>query len=126
MLKPEEENDAPVLREDQDKINRFACLNSRVADIQAKFEDKKSYLEVLADASDEVTLADEDGIKFRFGDGFCDVGSDEAEEMVTAVIEATTAERDQLEDQLAGIRAEMADLKAQLYAKFGQSINLES
>jgi prefoldin subunit 4 len=41
MLAPEEENEAEVRREDQDRINRFARLNARLNDNRTEREEVK-------------------------------------------------------------------------------------
>jgi prefoldin subunit 4 len=41
MLAPEEENEAEVRREDQDRINRFARLNARLHDLRQEMVDLK-------------------------------------------------------------------------------------
>lgn len=41
MLKPEEENEAEVRREDQDNINKFARLNAKLHEVRAEREQLK-------------------------------------------------------------------------------------
>lgn len=41
MLRPEEESDAEVRREDQDNINHFARLNARLNEVKAEKESLK-------------------------------------------------------------------------------------
>lgn len=46
--------------------------------------------------------------------------------MLSKSTEQTEEEVSRLEESLAGIRDEMKELKVQLYARFGKSINLET
>lgn len=41
MLAPEEENDAEVRREDQNRINRFARLNAQLHEVRRELVDIK-------------------------------------------------------------------------------------
>ena len=44
MLAPEDENEADVRREDQDRINQFARLNARLQDNRVEREEVKVFL----------------------------------------------------------------------------------
>ena len=63
---------------------------------------------------------------YKIGDAFFHVRLDQAQEMLgisTAKIEESIVE---LEDKLSVIRDEMTQLKVELYARFGRTINLET
>lgn len=64
--------------------------------------------------------------RYRIGDSFFHVKVTQAQEMLGT--SATKVEEDisQLEDKLSTAREEMTQLKVQLYARFGRSINLET
>ncbi|KAG9052373.1 hypothetical protein FS842_009975, partial [Serendipita sp. 407] len=62
MLSQEEEKDADVEVnwEDQQRINTFSKLNTRVQNLTAELETAKREKEALDDISTELELADED------------------------------------------------------------------
>lgn len=70
-------------------------------------------------------LSDEDTVRFVLGECFVALDKDQAE----ARLEAQSSECDKdlatYAKELEGVKAQMTELKVQLYAKFGNSINLE-
>lgn len=63
--------------------------------------------------------------RYKVGDAFFHVKLEQAQEMLSAATERIDGEVAKYEDELAGIRDEMRQLKVELYARFGKSINLE-
>lgn len=64
--------------------------------------------------------------RYKVGDAFFHVPLSQAQEMLgisTAKVEEDISE---LEDKLGNIRQEMTQLKVELYARFGKTINLET
>jgi len=131
MLSKEEEGegkaDAEVTREDQDKINAFSRLHQRekvlVEELQTKQKDKED----LEEVSTELDLADEDDlVPYKIGDSFVSLPLPEVQEMLSESTDKIDDEVSTLEETLSGIRDEMKELKVQLYARFGRSINLET
>lgn len=86
--------------------------------------DQKS-LEDLEDASNELMLSDEESIRYGFGECFVHISKDSAEEKVQGLTDKTQEEVQVAGKELEEIRGKMKVLKAQLYGKFGNSINLE-
>jgi len=64
--------------------------------------------------------------RYKIGDSFVSLPLPEAQELLSQASGEIDAEIAKLEDSLHGVRDEMKDLKAQLYARFGRSINLET
>ncbi|TVY37680.1 Prefoldin subunit [Lachnellula occidentalis] len=132
MLSKEDEakaagDEVEVRREDQDKINKFSRLHQREIGIEDELKAKHKEKEDLDDVSNELELADEDDkIPYKIGDAFVSLPLPEVQEMLstsTAKIEEAVAA---LEEKLGTIRDEQNDLKVELYARFGRSINLET
>ncbi|TVY56398.1 Prefoldin subunit 4 [Lachnellula cervina] len=153
MLSKEDEakaagDEVEVRREDQDKINKFSRLHQREIGIEEELKTKHKEKEDLDDVSNELELADEDekipyvavarvtqeplqsGLlttaRYKIGDSFVSLPLPEVQEMLstsTAKIEEDVAA---LEEKLGTIRDEQNDLKVELYARFGRSINLET
>ncbi|KAJ4404101.1 hypothetical protein N0V82_010554 [Gnomoniopsis sp. IMI 355080] len=116
-----------VRREDQDKINKFSRLHQRELKYEEELKVKNKEKEELDDITMELELADEDDkIPYRIGDSFFHVTVAQAQEMLAASTTQYEEEVSQLEDKLSTAREEMTQLKVELYARFGRSINLET
>ncbi|KAJ7594521.1 Prefoldin subunit 4 [Mycena floridula] len=128
MLDQEEEPDdsAEVTWEDQQRINTFSKLNTRIRNIEEKLQALRQEKEALDDLSQELELADEDEpVLYKIGEAFIHMPHPEAMER----LENDQAEIDAEVSKLAGsaeeCEKEMKDLKVVLYAKFGRAINLD-
>uniref|UniRef100_UPI0030B9D096 prefoldin subunit 4 isoform 2 n=1 Tax=Rattus norvegicus TaxID=10116 RepID=UPI0030B9D096 len=116
--------DVNVTFEDQQKINKFARNTSRITELKEEIEVKKN----LEDACDDVMLADDDClmIPYQIGDVFISHSQEETQEMLEDAKKTLQEEINALESRVASIQRVLADLKVQLYAKFGSNINLEA
>ncbi|KAK4246970.1 hypothetical protein VTI28DRAFT_7736 [Corynascus sepedonium] len=131
MLTKEEEeamgDEVEVRREDQDKINKFSRLHQRELSIEEELKVKNKEKEELDDITTELELADEDDtIPYKIGDAFFHVPLPQAQEMLGLSTARLEEEIGELEDKLGTIREEMTQLKVELYARFGKTINLET
>ncbi|XP_008317277.1 prefoldin subunit 4 isoform X2 [Cynoglossus semilaevis] len=120
--------DVNVTFEDQQKINKFARNTSRMTELKGEIEAKKKSLQNLQDASDDLMMLDDDAlmIPYQIGDVFVSHTQEETQEMLEAAKEAKEQEVRGLEGQVSAIQQVLSDLKVQLYAKFGNNINLEA
>ena len=83
--------------------------------------------EDLEEVSTELELADEDElVPYQIGDSFVSLPLPEVQQMLAESIQQTDADISVIEDSLSSMRDEMKGLKAQLYARFGKGINLET
>ncbi|KAJ2899236.1 uncharacterized protein MKZ38_003336 [Zalerion maritima] len=116
-----------VRREDQDKINKFSRLHQKELVLEEDLKSKNKEKEELEEVTTELELADEDDIvPYKIGDAFFHVSLEQAQDMLglsTAKIEEGVEE---VEEKLGTVREEMTQLKVELYARFGKSINLET
>ncbi|TGO37610.1 hypothetical protein BHYA_0093g00360 [Botrytis hyacinthi] len=132
MLSKEDEaavgaDEVEVRREDQDKINRFSRLHQREIGLEDELKSKHKEKEDLDDVSGELELADEDDmIPYKIGDSFISLPLPEVQELLTKSTESIEGEVTMVEEKLSIIREEMTQLKVELYARFGRSINLET
>ncbi|KAK4453027.1 Prefoldin subunit-domain-containing protein [Podospora aff. communis PSN243] len=131
MLSKEDEEAAgeeiEVRREDQDKINKFSRLHQHELTIEEELKTKNKEKEELDDITNELELADEDDIiPYKVGDAFFHVQLSQAQEMLGISGAKVEEEITVLEEKLANIRQDMMQLKVELYARFGKSINLET
>lgn len=64
--------------------------------------------------------------RYKIGDAFFHVKVEQAQEMLSTATEKLEEEVEGLEEKLGTTKEEMQELKVQLYARFGRSINLET
>ncbi|KAK0194988.1 Prefoldin subunit 4 [Armillaria mellea] len=121
MIPQDDESDdaAEVTWEDQQRINTFSKLNTRMRSIDEELEELKQEKEALDDLSTELELADEDDpVLYKVGETFLHMPHPRAIKRL---------ERDQtaIDSQSEACQKEMNELKVVLYAKFGRAINLD-
>lgn len=63
---------------------------------------------------------------YKIGDAFFHVPLPQAQEMLGTSTARLEDDITELEDKLGGLREEMTQLKVELYARFGRTINLET
>ncbi|PSC76846.1 prefoldin subunit 4 [Micractinium conductrix] len=114
-----------VRLEDQQKINTFSRLNTRLHELEAQVAAKKKDAEDLEEAGAEVMLLDDETVPYVVGECLVHLPREEVEERLQAALDEIQEETKGIEGQMRGIKAQMQELKAQLYARFGSSINLE-
>ena len=147
------DTDVEVRLADQEKINEFGRLNNRLMEIRADVKQLKADSEKLDDASTELMMAESGRIMLFIGEAFVEVSEDFAGECTGHVRKSCGASEkislplpppihsdtdcDKKQSALAArveqFGAEEVDivkrceaLKKELYARFGDSINLES
>ncbi|KAF5385813.1 hypothetical protein D9615_002605 [Tricholomella constricta] len=128
MLAQEEENDdaAEVTWEDQQRINSFSKLNTRVRSLEEKLEELRQEKEVLDDLATELELADEDEpVLYRVGETFLHMPLPRA-------LKRLEKDQSEIDERISSLSAsteecesKMKELKVTLYAKFGRAINLD-
>ncbi|KAF5346715.1 hypothetical protein D9756_010423 [Leucocoprinus leucothites] len=127
MLDQNEEDDAAeVTWEDQQHINTFSRLNTRMRALEDKLEEIKQQKEALDDLSTELELTDEDEpVLYKIGETFLHMPLPKALKR----LERDQKDVDERFSKAAGeveeIETQMKGLKVVLYAKFGKAINLE-
>lgn len=74
----------------------------------------------------ELELADEDElVRYKVGDAFVHVTASEAIEKVEKESEKLNLRLEEVKQQVDIVQGKMEELKKELYAKFGNAINLE-
>jgi chaperonin cofactor prefoldin len=68
---------------------------------------------------------DDDAARLMIGNSFWVTPKEDAEGKLEELTEGAKAKMTGLEEQLGGVKEEMAALKVKLYATFGSNINLE-
>ncbi|XP_069607026.1 prefoldin subunit 4 [Ranitomeya imitator] len=119
--------DVNVTFEDQQKINIFARNTSRMTELKDEIEVKKKELQNLEDASDDIMMLDESLlIPYQIGDVFISHSQEETQDMLEGAKKGLQDEINSLQSRVESIQQVLGDLKIQLYAKFGNNINLEA
>lgn len=74
----------------------------------------------------ELELADEDeSVRYKIGDAFVHISALEAIEKVEKESEKLGLGLEEVKQQIETVQGKMEELKKELYAKFGNAINLE-
>jgi len=122
------DTDTQVTYEDQQKINLFARTNAKLQDVKEEVETKKKDIQNLEDAEAEIGLIiDEDElIPNQIGEVFVHCSQSETLERLKQSKSSLQADMHALEDRCSDYKQTLTSLKAQLYAKFGNNINLEA
>ncbi|EDV40350.1 uncharacterized protein Dana_GF10465 [Drosophila ananassae] len=120
-------DDVHISFEDQQRINRFAKHNARMDDFKAELEMKRNELKCVEEALDEIELFDEeDDIPFLVGEVFLSHKLGATQKLLGETKEEVLKEIAAIEAKAKVIKAEMDELKAHLYQRFGSNISLES
>lgn len=117
--------DTEISREDQTKINKFSRLNMRAHDLRGHIKKLRDDLDSLQDAQQLIEESFGEGLKLFIGEALIDVDEETATEYHEKLVEEKGEDLDKKKDELEEIEEEMKDLKSYLYARFGNSINLE-
>eukprot|EP00754_Rhynchopus_humris_P043378 Rhum_TRINITY_DN3183_c0_g1::Rhum_TRINITY_DN3183_c0_g1_i1::g.9889::m.9889/K09550/PFDN4; prefoldin subunit 4 len=107
--------------EDQKRICNFGRLFKRQKELKEDVEALKQRLEHMGDAETETYIADE--VLFTVGESFIKM---ETDDVLADTVAATEGQLEQVTEELDEIAAVMKELKAELYAKFGSAIYLET
>lgn len=122
-----QDTDVHVTFEDQAKINKFAKHNANLEDLKEELQVKKNDLKSLEEAVDEIELFDEEEpIPFVVGEVFVSHNLPKTQELLAAAKEKKLQEIKNIQDKCKQIQDVMAELKAQLYHRFGSNIYLEN
>ncbi|KAH9046907.1 Prefoldin subunit 4 [Lactarius hengduanensis] len=128
MLSQEEEADdgKEVTWEDQQRINTFSKLNTRVRSLAEKMNNLKQEKEAFDDLGMELELADEDQpVLYKVGEAFLHLPHHRAMKR----LERDQAQVDEEIAKLTGVvdqcEQDMKALKIELYGRFGSAINLD-
>ena len=122
-----QKQDTQIEKVDQDKINHFSRLNMKYHDLEDQVKKLKEEIDNFGDANDIIdeTLGEEDALKLFLGEAFVAVDEDAARNYVEKVNDEKTEELDKKQEEMEEVEGQMRDLKSYLYAKFGNSINLD-
>ena len=128
MAQKQIDKEVHISLEDQQKINKFARLNSRLDDLKDELKSKQNETQTLEDASTDLMMLEdeEEKVPYQVGEVFVYLTQDEAQEKIEKTKETVAENVKTIDSKAQAIRDEMSGLKSQLYAKFGSAINLEA
>ncbi|KAJ3878060.1 Prefoldin subunit 4 [Lentinula edodes] len=128
MIEQDQENDdsTEVTWEDQQKINSFSKLNTRMKGFEAKVDAAKQEKEALDDLSTELELADEDEpVLYKIGETYVHMSLPRALKRLEKDQTDLDVRLTKLSESAQQCETDMKQLKVALYAKFGSAINLD-
>merc|ERR1712156_106149 len=122
-----DDNDVSVTREDQGMINAFSRHNAHHVEITDKLSELKKQLENINEAKEELELQiEDDKVPLKIGEVFVHFEQDDTAPYLDQLVEKMEKQVRQLEAEASSTKEKMNGLKGRLYAKFGNSINLEA
>ncbi|CAL9733033.1 prefoldin subunit 4 [Monosporozyma unispora] len=126
LLPEGKKNNIQVTLEDQKKINEFSKLILRKDSLEVELAKERQEKEYLDDVSLELELFDEEEkVQYKIGDVFVYLKQGKVLEQIEKDTEIIDSKIDNLEERQNEIDSKLKELKTQLYAKFGDNINLE-
>lgn len=126
LLPQGQKNTTEVLWEDQQKINQFSSYINQKDSLSEQLKNLQTEKEYIEDLALEIELLDEDKqIQYKIGDAFVFISVSKAVEKIEAENEVLDGKIEDLSGKIAEIDSQLALLKAHLYGKFGNNINLE-
>lgn len=121
------DRDTHVNFEDQQNINLFARKNAKLQDILEQIAEKEKDKQNLEDASSDLLLTDStDTVPYQIGEVFVHFSNEEAQERVEKAKLDVEEDLVRLRATSQEIKATLTNLKAKLYNRFGDNINLET
>ena len=103
----------------------FSRLNMRAHDLRTDIKKLRDELDNLQDAQQLIEESFGEGLKLFIGEALIDVDEETATSYHERLVEEKGEDLDKKKDELEEIESEMKNLKSYLYARFGNSINLE-
>ncbi|KAG8232268.1 hypothetical protein J437_LFUL011755 [Ladona fulva] len=121
------DSDVHITYEDQQKINKFARHNAKLDYLKDELKAKQNELKNLEDAYEELELMDDDEkIAYLVGEVFVYQDLENTQATLVEARDNLKKNIEELEEGCYKLKNLMSDLKAQLYGKFGNHINLEA
>jgi chaperonin cofactor prefoldin len=120
-----ETNSIDIKLEDQQRINNFSKMHLKYKELALELTKLDEDNKKLDDCLEELELTDESEIDFQFADCFVMTSVEKAKEITEARIKDVKAAIDQKSQQRNDLKKSLDKLKGELYAKFGNNINLD-
>uniref|UniRef100_A0A0N4ZKN3 Prefoldin subunit 4 n=1 Tax=Parastrongyloides trichosuri TaxID=131310 RepID=A0A0N4ZKN3_PARTI len=115
-----------VNKEDQAKINKYATGHAKSENLKKEIQKLNVYIENCKEAEEEIMIVDDETIPYKVGNAFFDLTVDEISNQLVEDIKNGDAKLAAKKEALQKVTNELEGLKKELYAKFGDAINLEA
>ena len=122
------DNDKEVTKEDQEMINKFGLIHSKLKECTAKIDELHKELDTIHDAQGDVMMAPEEpgALKLSVGEAYMDATLDDVMAKLEERETAIQSEIDEMDKKATEYKASLDELKVALYGKFGRAaINLD-
>ena len=107
-------------------MNQHAIDIDRKTQLKDDIDESTKLIEQLNDGQQDLeVLMEDDACKIRIGECFLSVSNEDAEEHVEKLLEEEKSKLEELEKEMGELDDRMTQTKSKLYAKFGNTINLE-
>ncbi|KAI6647959.1 Prefoldin subunit 4-like [Oopsacas minuta] len=114
-----------VKKEDQSRINKFARKNALLQELKDELKSKQDILQDIEEGENSMLLTQEQIIPYRVGEVFFELTNERTISMLEIAKKECLERISNLEVEIIEIEKILKDLKAELYARFGNNINLE-
>eukprot|EP00661_Eupelagonemidae_sp_cell13_P006964 gene6964-19_t len=111
---------------DQENINEFGRLNNKLLELQADMKQFTMDVEKLEDGASELMMVTDDKVMLFIGESFIECTEEYATEYCENKAEATKQRIADMKRDEDEIIRQQGILKKDLYARFGDTINLEN
>ncbi|KAG9390467.1 Prefoldin subunit [Carpediemonas membranifera] len=128
VLTREDESNAEVTRADQEKINLFSRLNTRLSGLKERSERLEADIDSIEQSEmvvEEMMVMDQDHVLLNVGTALVMADEDVASTYVSTEKDSLKAKHAEVVAEINKAEGEMSALKQELYGKFGSSINLD-
>ncbi|CAO1401450.1 unnamed protein product [Diamesa hyperborea] len=128
-FQPDPDADVQITFDDQSKINKFANYVAKLEDLKEELKIKKTELQNIEEAVEEMELMEDDGTKIQFlmGEVFVYNNLEKTQELLLESKKNKEDEIKDIENRSKEIGDIMTVLKTALYGKFGmKNIYLEN
>ncbi|CAG0881859.1 unnamed protein product [Cyprideis torosa] len=126
------DSEVHIALEDQKKINEFANLNAKREDLKESIKTKEAELLNIEEASEQLSMLElmtdnsDEKVPYFMGEVYVCQTMEETEEVLKKEMERLKLAVEKEKKELQAVKSRMDDLKTNLYAKFGDHINLEA
>ena len=114
-----------VKKEDQGNINKFARKNALLQELREELKFKKDALQDIEEGELSILIAQDPLIPYKVGEVFFELSHEKTQSMLDEDKTQCMQRIGQLEEEILGIESILQELKGELYARFGNNINLE-
>ena len=118
-------NDIEIKFEDQKRINQFSRVYQKSKACTLELKKLDEIKKKLEDCEEELEMTEEESIPYNFLECYITVPTETAIDLLSKEIKMAENEMEEKSEARAIYKKDIDRLKIELYAKFGDNINLE-